>query len=82
MYNLARKGKVVELSPREIEIKEFEITSVNIPEIFQNSMFKRDLHKKIAHDLGKELGCGGILSSLRRRKSENIQLKKPSKWMN
>jgi tRNA pseudouridine55 synthase len=69
MYNLARKGKVVELSPKEIEIKEFQITSVNIPEIsFRIVCSKGTYIRKLAHDLGAVLGCGGVLSSLRRQK--------------
>jgi tRNA pseudouridine55 synthase len=67
MYNLARKGKVIELTPREIEIKEFEITSVDIPEVhFRIVCSKGTYIRVIAHEIGKELGCGGILSSLRR----------------
>jgi tRNA pseudouridine55 synthase len=67
MYNLARKGKVIELTPREIEIKEFEITSIELPEVhFRIVCSKGTYIRVIAHDMGKELGCGGILSSLRR----------------
>jgi tRNA pseudouridine55 synthase len=69
MYNLARKGKVVELSAREIEIREFQVTSLELPEVnFRIVCSKGTYIRKIADDLGKVLGCGGILSSLRRTK--------------
>ena len=32
-YELAREGKEAEIKPRNIEIKEFEITRINLPEI-------------------------------------------------
>jgi tRNA pseudouridine55 synthase len=69
MYNLARKGKVIELTPREIEISSFDITGINLPEIdFVIECSKGTYIRSIAHDFGKELGCGGVLGSLRRLK--------------
>ncbi len=67
LYKLARAGKVVEREPRQVEIYSFEIIKINLPDIhFEISCSKGTYIRVIANDLGKELGCGGILSSLRR----------------
>jgi tRNA pseudouridine55 synthase len=67
MYKLARKGKKLELSAREIEITRFDVTEINLPYInFEITSSKGTYIRSIANDLGKELGCGGVLSSLRR----------------
>lgn len=67
LYKLARAGKVVKREPRQVEIYSFEIIKINLPDIhFEISCSKGTYIRVIANDLGKELGCGGILSSLRR----------------
>ncbi len=67
LYKLARAGKVVERNPRQVEIYSFEITKIDLPDIhFEISCSKGTYIRVIADDFGKELGCGGILSLLRR----------------
>jgi tRNA pseudouridine55 synthase len=76
MYNLARKGKTVELAPREVEISSFDITDINLPEIkFEIVCSKGTYIRSIANDFGRELQCGGILSSLRRQKIGEYDVK-------
>jgi tRNA pseudouridine55 synthase len=66
LYKLARKGKSVERTPREVFISKFDIV-VNLPEIhFEIKCSKGTYIRVIADDFGKKLGCGGLLSSLRR----------------
>ena len=67
LYKLARKGKEVEREPRQVEIYSFEITKIELPDIhFEIACSKGTYIRVIANDFGNELGCGGILSSLRR----------------
>lgn len=67
LYKLARKGKEVEREPREVEIYSFDITKINLPDIhFEITCSKGTYVRVIANDFGEELGCGGVLSSLRR----------------
>ena len=67
LYKLARKGIVVERQPREIEIYDFEITRVELPEIdFRIRCSKGTYIRVIADDFGIKLKCGGYLKSLRR----------------
>lgn len=69
LYELAREGKEVELKPRKIEIFEFEITQIMMPEIsFRVVCSKGTYIRSLAHDFGKALQSGAYLSSLRRTK--------------
>ena len=69
LYHLARKGMVVERLERKITIYDFQITSINLPNIdFEISCSKGTYIRVIANDFGEKLGCGGLLSSLRRTK--------------
>ena len=67
LYKLARKGKEVEREPRQVEIYSFDITKIELPDIhFEIACSKGTYIRVIANDFGNELGCGGILSLLRR----------------
>jgi tRNA pseudouridine55 synthase len=67
LYKLARAGKEVKRNPRQVEIYSFDITTISMPDIrFEISCSKGTYIRVIADDFGKELGCGGVLSLLRR----------------
>ena len=67
LYDLARKGIQIERKPRKINVDKFEITAINLPEInFEISCSKGTYIRVIANDFGEKLGCGALLSSLRR----------------
>ena len=69
LYNLARKGKTVERQPRKVTVSKFVISNIELPEIhFEIACSKGTYIRVIANDLGEKLGCGGVLSSLRRTK--------------
>ncbi|MCB0374051.1 MAG: tRNA pseudouridine(55) synthase, partial [Muricauda sp.] len=69
LYELARKGEEVEVQPRTIEIFEFEITRIALPEVdFRVVCSKGTYIRSLAHDFGKALGSGAYLSALRRTK--------------
>jgi tRNA pseudouridine55 synthase len=64
-YALARKGKEVELKPREVTVSEFEITSITLPEVsFRVVCSKGTYIRSLAHDFGNALGVGAYLSEL------------------
>lgn len=66
-YDLARKGKEVILKPKEVNISQFNITSINLPEVdFLITCSKGTYIRSIANDFGIGLNNGGYLSSLRR----------------
>src|SRR5688572_16906601 len=58
-YEFARQGKEVELQPREVEVKEFEITGIALPEVtFRIVCSKGTYIRSIARDFGNALGAG------------------------
>jgi len=66
-YKLARKHKEVVLKPVQVEIKEFEILSVEADRAsFRARVASGTYMRSVAHDLGQLLGCGAHLESLRR----------------
>ncbi len=67
LYKMARQGKEIEREPREIEIYEFEIIKIDLPDIlFRIKCSAGTYIRSIASELGNNLGCGGLLSRLRR----------------
>ncbi|MFZ2904820.1 MAG: tRNA pseudouridine(55) synthase TruB [Cyclobacteriaceae bacterium] len=64
-YKFARKGKEVELKPREVEVKAFEITKIQLPALhFRVVCSKGTYIRSLARDLGEGLGVGAYLSQL------------------
>jgi tRNA pseudouridine55 synthase len=64
-YKLARKGKEVELKPREVFIREFEITSAEKPVVgFRVVCSKGTYIRSLARDFGQALGTVAYLSEL------------------
>ena len=65
VYLLARKGVDVVMEPRRVTIKEFEITSINLPVVsFRVVCTTGTYIRSLAHDFGQALGCGAYLGSL------------------
>ena len=74
-YKLARQGKDVELKPREINIKEFEITSIKLPEIsFRVVCSKGTYIRSLARDFGLALGSVAHLAELCRTRIGEFHL--------
>jgi tRNA pseudouridine55 synthase len=66
-YKLARNKKDVPLQPVQVEIKEFEILSLDDSiASFRARVSSGTYLRSIAHDLGQLAGCGAHLQSLRR----------------
>ncbi len=77
LYELARKGEQTEIKSREVTVFDFEITSIDLPEVhFRILCSKGTYIRSIANDFGKKLESGSHLSSLRRTKSGTFDLSK------
>jgi tRNA pseudouridine55 synthase len=75
LYKFARKGKTVAREPRSVFISKFNITKINLPDIsFEISCSKGTYIRVIANDFGIGLGCGAVLSSLRRTRIGDYKL--------
>lgn len=69
LYEYAREGETVEIKPRTIEIFEFEITRIALPEIdFRVVCSKGTYIRSLGHDFGKAMASGAHLFALRRTK--------------
>ena len=66
-YKMARAGKPVELKPVTIHISSFAITELaGVEAAFTISVSSGGYVRSVAHELGRDLGCGAHLSSLQR----------------
>ena len=76
VYEKARRGEEVTLKQRQIEIKSFDITSIDGADIhFRIACTKGTYIRSIAHDFGKALDSGAHLSLLRRTVSGDLDVK-------
>lgn len=76
VYLLARKGQEVKLEPRTIFIKEFVITSIELPVLhFKVTCSTGTYIRSLANDFGAALGCGAYLSSLCRTRIGDYTVK-------
>jgi len=70
LYKLARQGKVVEREPRFVHVYRYTIDKIALPEVDFSVLCSKGFYvRTYAHDIGKALGCGAHLKSLRRTKS-------------
>ncbi|MFT3824120.1 MAG: tRNA pseudouridine(55) synthase TruB [Chitinophagaceae bacterium] len=77
VYELARRGEHVELEPRKITIKEFEITAIEMPVVYFRVVCSTGTYiRSLANDYGKALGCGAYLSRLCRTRIGEFTLDK------
>jgi tRNA pseudouridine55 synthase len=75
VYELARRGETIELAPRKLFIKEFEITAIEMPVVHFRVVCSTGTYiRSLANDLGAVLGCGGHLSSLCRTRIGEFNL--------
>jgi tRNA pseudouridine55 synthase len=67
LYRLARRGEVVEREPRKIRIERLELLAYDPPEVEIDVLCSPGTFVRVlAADLGRELGCGAHVRTLRR----------------
>lgn len=67
LYKKARKGEMVEVKPRTVEISDFKIMKIDMPFVdFEVSCSKGTYIRSLAYDFGKAMNNGGYLTELRR----------------
>ncbi|MBI3501149.1 MAG: tRNA pseudouridine(55) synthase TruB [Bacteroidetes bacterium] len=75
-YNIARNGGQADVKPVLVNISKFEIVSVLLPMIeFKVECGKGTYIRSLAHDFGRQLGCGAVLASLCRTRIGKYKLK-------
>lgn len=74
-YKLARKQQEVHLNPVSVEIKELEVLGVDVDRMrFRARVSSGTYIRSVAHELGKTIGCGAHLETLRRTRVAEFTL--------
>ncbi len=69
LYEFARKGKVIERKPRTVFIHKISISRIVFPEVFCTVRCSKGTYiRTLVDEIGKRLGCGAFVTSLRRTK--------------
>jgi tRNA pseudouridine55 synthase len=74
-YEYARSGQELIMKSNKIEIKELELVEYNLPNIVLRVVCSKGTYiRSLAHDIGKELSCGGHLTKLIRTRIGDYNL--------
>lgn len=66
-HRVARAGREVELEPVEVRVHALELVELHLPSVVLEARVGTGTYvRALARDLGRELGCGAHLTSLRR----------------
>lgn len=75
-YDMARKGEIVEIMPRLINVHSLEMLEWAPPEVVVDIHCSSGTYvRSLANDVGEKLGVGGYLVGLRRTKSGRFSLR-------
>jgi tRNA pseudouridine55 synthase len=75
LYELARRGRAVEVPSRTVTVHELRLLELDPPRLrLEVRCSKGTYVRSLAHDLGRRLGCGAHLSGLRRTASGGFTL--------
>lgn len=70
LYELARRGVEVERKPRAVQIRELELLQFDGADALLRVVCSKGTYiRTLCDDIGKALGCGGTMSSLRRTRA-------------
>jgi tRNA pseudouridine55 synthase len=70
LHRLARQGQEVERAPKRVRIERFELVEYSPPDVeIEVDCSAGSYVRALAADLGRHLGCGAYLASLRRTRS-------------
>ena len=67
LYKKARKGEDVKIEARLVEVKEFEIVRIKLPEVHFRLVCSKGFYvRSLVRDFGEALGVGAYMSELER----------------
>lgn len=74
-YKLARRQLPVQLKPVEVEVKRLDVDALTTNSIVLRVTCSAGTYiRSLAHDLGEQLGCGALLTSLRRTQAGEFSI--------
>ncbi|MCF8050192.1 MAG: tRNA pseudouridine(55) synthase TruB [Desulfobacterales bacterium] len=75
LYKLARKGTPVQKPARAVQIRSIKVIGVDLPQIELDVTCSAGTYiRTLCADIGRRLGCGGHLKTLRRLKSSGFSI--------
>ncbi len=75
LYELARRGETVERAQRKIRISSLNVTDITENEFTLSVTCSAGTYiRSLADDIGKKLGCGAVLTALRRTAANGFTL--------
>lgn len=75
LYELARAGREVERKARTVKITELEILECSLPVVRMRVVCSKGTYiRTLCADIGRKLGCGGTMKSLRRTRVGKFKL--------
>src|SRR5262245_15468127 len=76
-HKLARRGQQIDMAPARVDVHEFEIVDWKPPILSFRLVCSAGTYvRSLAHDLGRRLGCGGHLETLRRTQSGEFNIER------
>ncbi|HWA06752.1 MAG TPA: tRNA pseudouridine(55) synthase TruB, partial [Ignavibacteria bacterium] len=76
LYKMARKGQTMEIAPKQVNVKVFEVGRLSGNELtFRVHCSKGTYIRSLVSDLGDKLGVGAHLKELRRTKIGDLDIK-------
>ena len=75
LYNLARRGEVIERPARHCRIVDITVTKMELPRVDLHVTCSKGTYiRTLCHDIGKDLGVGGCMEKLVRTKVERFSV--------
>lgn len=74
LYNLARRGEVIERPARHCKIIDITVTKIDLPRVDMHVTCSKGTYiRTLCHDIGKKLGVGGCMEHLVRSRVERFK---------
>ena len=75
LYNLARRGEVIERPPRHCKIIDITVTSMELPRVNMHVTCSKGTYiRTLCYDIGKDLGVGGCMEHLVRSSVDRFKV--------
>ncbi|MCL1884301.1 MAG: tRNA pseudouridine(55) synthase TruB [Defluviitaleaceae bacterium] len=74
LYELARKGQIIERPPRPVKILDLAITSSEDKFFLEITCSKGTYVRSLCMDIGEKLGCGAVMGELMRTRSGEFSI--------
>lgn len=75
LYNLARRGEIIERPARHCRIIDITVTKMELPRVDLHVTCSKGTYiRTLCHDIGKDLGVGGCMEKLVRTKVERFSV--------